>query len=192
LSEQGEITRLLIRCREADTVILDRAWEALYPVLVRISRNILRDLEGSHGDGASLSGTDLLHQAYPRIANRLQTPEMPWSSRAELYAFARRAMLYELLDHRRRRARRDQLNREKIGGQSPGPPPDIEQLLALEQALERLARADPETYRVIDLRFDLDKTTDEIAAITAMSRYKVLARCKLGMAFLRRVLAEQI
>jgi DNA-directed RNA polymerase specialized sigma24 family protein len=185
VSDQDDITRMLARCGQAENHLLERVWEELHPVLTKISHALLRELGGKQPTAVSLSGTDLLHQAYPRIAKRLSKPERPWNNRAEFYAFARRAMLFELLDHRRRGQRRKRRTRAETGPVEAYSAPDLTRFLALEQALAQLRESDLEVHHILKLRFLEDRTIEEIVALTGLSRYKVLNRSRLGLAYLR-------
>ncbi len=116
----------------------------------------------------TLSATALVHEAYLRLVG---PREVAWANRAHFYAAAAEAMRRILVDHARARGRR--------GG--PHVPldacPDLaslvgagsEQILAVDEAVERLTREDPEAAAMVRLRFYAGLCVDDAAAAMGLS-----------------------
>ena len=122
------------------------------------------------GPGHTLSTSALVHEAYLRLVDQTQAQ---WADRAQFYAIAAHVMRRVLVDHaRRRRAGRrggaqprpvslDALDTKDAGGLAIDDRVDV--LLAIDEALERLARLDARQAKVVDCRFFGGLTETETA-----------------------------
>lgn len=150
--EQEEITAALADLCEDAPAGTDRLLPLVYGELRRIAH---RQLAGE-SVGHTLSTTALVHEAYLRLAGQ----RTPWGDRAHFFALAARAMRRILVDY----ARRHSALRRGAGGQPLAL--DVaedagllagrqraEELLALDEALARLAQLDPRLARVVECRF---------------------------------------
>jgi RNA polymerase sigma factor (TIGR02999 family) len=126
----------------------------------------------------------LVHEAYLRLRRSAN-----WSSRdrQHFYALAAQAMRRLIIDYARTRTR------EKRGGRLALYPLEgvdlpvverAESVLALDEALQRLERADPELARLVEWRFFGGLTTEEVADLMAVSERTVKRRWRLARAFL--------
>ena len=143
------------------------AFSALMPIvydhLCGIARQNLNRRGGYRGTAQTLHTTALVHEAYLRLAD---TPNHSWNDRLHFYAVAAKAMRSVLVDHARRRnaVKRD-------GGRLPLPLDetlavfDDHQLdvLALDEAMARLAAIDERKSRTVEMRFFAGMTNAEIA-----------------------------
>jgi RNA polymerase sigma factor (TIGR02999 family) len=155
----AEVTRLLGALRGGDDAALDRLFPLVHDDLRTIAARLLRH----EAPGHTLQPTDLVHEAYLRLAGGPSaTPE----DRAHFLAIAARAMRHLLVDHaRRRRAAK------RGGGASPvritneqvGVDLSFDELLALDDALERLGALDPRLRQVVECRFFGGLTEPETA-----------------------------
>jgi len=163
--EPGQITQLLARARSGDQSAMDELMPLVYEALKRISRRQLRQ----RGAQQTLCTTDLVHEAYMRL-----TPgtEVDWEDRAHFFGVASRAMRQVLMDRARRQAA------EKRGGdRTPITFTDRharlqvrwDELLALDQALDRLNRRSERLARVVELRFFGGLMEREIATLLGVS-----------------------
>src|SRR5262249_9421801 len=145
----GEITRLLIALKSGRR----EAEEALFPIvyneLRRLAQHYMRQERRDH----TLQATALVHEAYLRLVAQNQ---VHWQSRSHFFGFAANVMRRILVDHAR------SLNANKrVGGRSRVPLESVllfseeqsGELLALDEALGRLATWDPRQSRVVELRF---------------------------------------
>lgn len=156
---EGEVARLLGALRAGDGTALDRLFPLVHDDLRTIAARLLRH----EAPGHTLQPTDLVHEAYLRLAGGPSaTPE----DRAHFLAIAARAMRHLLVDHaRRRRAAK------RGGGASPvritneqvGIDLSFDELLALDDALDRLGELDGRLRQVVECRFFGGLTEPETA-----------------------------
>jgi RNA polymerase sigma factor (TIGR02999 family) len=163
---QHAITEALGELRDGVPGALDRLIPLVYQDLSRIARRQLR-LEGP---GHTLSTSALVHEAYLRLVDQTQAH---WTDRAQFYAIAAHVMRRVLVDHaRRRRADRrggaqprrvslDALDTKDAGELTVDDRVDV--LLAIDEALERLATLDARQAKVVDCRFFGGLTETETA-----------------------------
>jgi RNA polymerase sigma factor (TIGR02999 family) len=182
----GDVTRLLIEWKRGDAAALDRVVPLVYAELRRIASRHLRRERPGH----TLQPTALVHEAYLKL---VPTPELEWRDRAHFFAVAARVMRQILVDH----ARAHQA--EKRGGafrrvsidEVAGPAVATQVgLLALEEALGRLADLDPQQGRVVELRYFGGMTIEETAEVMGVSPATVKREWMMARAWLRRELSE--
>jgi RNA polymerase sigma factor (TIGR02999 family) len=161
---QGAITTLLAAAREGNTDALDRLMPMVYTELREIAHRQLRRERSDH----TLSTTALVHEAYLRLMGQ---SNVDWRDRAHFYAIAARVMRRVLVDYARRRSAK------KRGGLPPVTLDDAlavvddqaELVVAVDDALTRLASIDERQSQVVQFRFFGGLTEDEIAAILGVS-----------------------
>ncbi|MEZ4417252.1 MAG: ECF-type sigma factor [Gemmatimonadota bacterium] len=144
-----EITRLVRSWSEGEEGALDRLIEAVYDDLRRIAHHHLRL---SRSDG-TVNTTALVHEAYVRLAG---TGEGVWESRAQFFAFCSKAMRRILIDFARRRRsakRGGGLIRVSLEDDSAVVEAQVTDLLAIEQALQRLEARNARMARIAECRF---------------------------------------
>lgn len=153
---QQEITGILEELRDGVPGAMQRLVPLVYEDLARIARRQLR-LEAR---GHTLSTTELVHEAYVRLADQTR---VRWVDRRHLYAVAAHVMRRVLVDHARkhRAARRgggasvrvplEVLDSVAAVELSAGQRADV--LIAVDQALERLGALDARLARVVECRF---------------------------------------
>jgi RNA polymerase sigma factor (TIGR02999 family) len=141
-----------------DRDVLDRLVDLVYPELRRIAHQRLRMERANH----TLNTTALVHEAYLRLADQ----KTPLGDRGRFLAVASIAMRRILVDHARRRAS------AKRGGPNVHVPLDTSQLpveplldavLAVDDAMQRLARVDERLCLVVECRFFAGFTDEETA-----------------------------
>lgn len=147
---QGDITRLVERWSDGEPGAFDRLIELVYDDLRRIAHH---HLELGRRSG-TIDTTSLVHEAYLKLA---QVDEGTWRGRAQFFAFCSKAMRHILVDYARRR------QAEKRGGARVRVPltedsatveqDDLAELLALDTALDGLARRSPRMARIVECRF---------------------------------------
>jgi RNA polymerase sigma factor (TIGR02999 family) len=185
----GEITTNLALAAAGDAAARDRAWAAVYGELRRLAS---RRLDGE-AQGHTLSTTDLVHEAYLKLAggNGLAV-----GSRQHFLALAARAMRQILVDHARHRARK-----KRGGGQVPltlheardgalNVETDPETLLALDRALSDLSMARERLASVVELRFFGGLDSREIGEILGVTRRTVERDWQRARAYLYQSLFE--
>lgn len=184
--EPGEdITRLLEAASGGD----QEAHETLYR---RLHRE-LRDLAGKHmrdeRGGHTLQPTAVIHEAWLRLfgSNR-DGPQ--YDGRAHFLRSASSAMRHVLIDHARRK-----LATKRGSGDAPlrlgdldieQPAPELSELLAVHEALERLEQIDPDQAEVVQLRYFGGLEIAEIAEVTGVSDRTIKRRWAFARAWLFR------
>lgn len=119
--------------------------------------------------GHTLQSAALVHEAYLRLAEQ---PAVDAESRAHFFAVAARLMRQILVDHARRRraAKRDAGRRVELDASIILPQIRSAEVLALDDALDALARLDETQGRIVELRFFGGLAIEEIAAVLGISR----------------------
>lgn len=185
----GEVTQLLRAAAAGERPAVDRLFELLYGELLRIAAHQRRAVAG----GSTLDTTALVHEAYLKLS---QHQGWSTSDRSHFFALAARAMRQILIDGARRKGAR------KRGGEA-GPPLELdevrlgapeseraaEDLLALDQALQKLAGLDRDLARLVEFRFFAGLTIEEIAEITEVSASTLKRGWRTARAFLHSELA---
>jgi len=153
-------------CVENDESAGQRLFELLYDDLKRVARRRL----GTEHEGHTLGATALVHETYLKFSGAAAGG---WKSRAHFLAIASRAMRQVLVDHARHRTA------EKRGGDqvqvtlgtSIGTEPGscLLDVLALSEALDRLAQYDERLVRVVECRFFGDLSIEETAVALGSS-----------------------
>lgn len=176
------VTTWLHRLRDGDPEALDRLLPLVYDELRAIARSQLRRERPDH----TLGATGLVHEAYLRLSGR---EGLAPADRRQFFAIAAQAMRRVLIDYARTR------KRKKRGGGQPLEPIDehlllsdeaADEVLALDAALERLARANERAARVVEQRFFAGLTLAETADVLGISMKTVQRDWLVARAWLRK------
>lgn len=163
---------------------LDTLVPELYQELRRLAHRQLRGERADH----TLGTTALVHEAYVKLA---RLDRMEWQGRAHFMAEAARAMRRVLVDYaEQRRAAKRGGGRIRVELQDAMAfiEGNTEELLALHDALERLAVERPRHARVVECRFFAGMTIDDVAAALDISPATVKREWQLARAWLNRAL----
>jgi len=184
-AQPPSVTELLNRARAGDAASRDAAYELVYSELKRLAH-----CELAHQRGATLCTTALVHEAYVRLSGADATP----TDRRHLIALGARAMRFVLVDHARRalaQKRDGAVQSLTITGGAAGDDaaPSVTDVLALDQALERLAALDPRLVQVVEWRFFGGLSEPEIAAELGLTERTVQRDWRRARAFLHKELA---
>ena len=156
----SEVTRILNAIHSGDT----KAAEELLPLVYDELRRLAALKMAGESPGHTLQPTALVHEAWLRLAG---SHEQSWQNRAHFFGAAAEAMRRILVDHARRKqslkrgggADHEPLNESAVVLSSP---PD--ELLAIHEALDALAREDPQTAELVKLRYFVGMRMEEAAA----------------------------
>lgn len=182
-----EVTQLLEAWGEGDPAALDRLMPLVYQELRRIAkRNMARERPGH-----TLQTTALVNEVYLRLVD---ASKVSWQDRAHFFAICARTMRRILVDFAR--SRRYQ---KRGGGEQPlsldesldvagGPRSD---LLAVDDALTRLAKHDARKSQVVELRFFGGLSVPETAEALKISPETVMRDWKMAKAWLYRELGGE-
>jgi RNA polymerase sigma-70 factor, ECF subfamily len=177
---RGEVTQLLMDWSNGDREAFDKLAPLVYDELRRIARSKLH----KHGSDALLQPTALLHEAYIRLVNE---KSVKWQNRAHFYKFASSMIRNILIDALRKSAADKRggdknfvsLNADDAVSDAPG----ID-LLALNEALEKLVTLDPRQVAIIEMRFFGGMTNAEIAEALHISDKTVEREWRAAKAWL--------
>ncbi len=159
----------------------------VYDALRRLARSQLRRERADH----TLQSTELVHEAYERLADQSR---VNWRGRTHFFAVAAQVMRRLLVDHARQRARRKRgggLQRITLGGVAAGSDLDLEELLALDRALKKLAALHEREARVVELRYFGGLTTREVASVVGVTERTVRRDWTFARAWLKRELSQE-
>lgn len=164
-----EVSALLARWSAGDKAALDQLTPLIYSELRRIAAYHLRREREDH----TLQPTALVHEAFLKLANQ---PAVNWQSRAHFFAIAARIIRQVLVDYART-GHRD----KRGGGVRPMlldetiniPDRRCLEFVALDDALNGLARLDPQQSQVVELRFFAGLSIEETAEVLHVSRATV-------------------
>lgn len=182
-----EITQLLIRWGRGDQEALGQLMPLVYNEMRRMARGYLSRQVGS----PILQPTVLVHEAYLRLVNQ---EEVEWQGRAQFFGLAAKIMRELLIDHvRRQQAIKHGGGAEQVSLSHAEPMGQLTtfDLLALDEALNRLAALDPQHSRVVELRFFGGLTIQETADTLGISSATVERSWNLARAWLHREMVNR-
>lgn len=177
----SEVTQLLHAIGRGDA----QATEKLLPVVYEELRRLARAQMARERPEHTLQATALVHEAYLRLVGVEQAPH--WSGRGHFFAAAAQAMQRILVDGARRKRRpkhggdRDRVELDDV----PMTDERADQLLALEQALEKLAAEAPQKADLVRLRYFAGFSHQEAAQALGISRATADRHWAYAKAFLR-------
>src|SRR5215813_4392229 len=185
-SSPNEITQQLIAWSKGDAAALDKLIPAVYQELRSMAaRHLSREAAGH-----SLQPTALVHEAYLRLIDQTK---VEWQNRAHFFGVAAQMMRRILIDHAKAK------HRVKRGGTAVKVMLDesvnftherASELLALDDALQSLARMDERKSRIVELRYFGGLTVEETAQVLGISDKTVMRDWNLAKAWLYRELTN--
>ena len=176
---RGEITEMLAQVRNGDEAALGRLIPIVYKELRRLAAHHMKQERPSH----TLQATALVHEAFLRLAGQKQ-PD--WRDRVHFLAVASQVMRNLLVDHARarRRVKRGGGCELQLDEALTLAAFESEEVLALEEALERLSRIDPRQERIVELRYFGGLSVEEVATVLGISARTVKREWQMARAWL--------
>lgn len=179
----NEVTQLLNAASRGDQQAANQLLPLVYEELRRLAAHKL----AHEKPGQTLQPTALVHEAYVRLVDVEQPAD--WDGRGHFFAAAAEAMRRILVDQARRKLS------EKRGGDwkrvelidAPAPKVD-DRLLALDDALTKLAQEDPQAARVVELRQFAGLGHEDVAATLGITVYQARQAWAYARAWLSAVL----
>lgn len=182
----ADVTTLLERWSSGDSNALDQLTPIVYDELRRIARRHLARERKDH----TLQSTALVHEAYMRL---IGGSAGEYQNRQHFFAVAAQVIRRVLVDHARA------VNAAKRGGgmqkillenqpEASSAPENIAEVLALHEALRRLAEFDPQQERIVELRYFAGLSIEETAAVLGVSAATVKRDWVMARAWLAREL----
>jgi RNA polymerase sigma factor (TIGR02999 family) len=183
----GEVTRLLQAWSNGDAAALEQLTPLVYEELRRLAARYM----GRERPGHTLQTSALINEAYMRLVD---ARGVQWQNRAHFFAVSAQVMRRILVDFARARQ-----NLKRGGGTRPvsldetkvAAPERSADLLALSEALERLAVLSPRQSRVVELRYFGGLTEEEMAEVLSISPRTVRNDWGLARAWLYRELTRE-
>jgi len=181
---QPEITQLLMAWSDGDATAFERLMPIVYQELRQIAGHFMRRQRPGH----TLQTTALVNEAYLKL---IDSSRVNWQSRTHFYAISAQLMRRILVDAARRK------NSQKRGGEQLRvtlddhveiPVESHSELVALDEALTRLAELNPRHSRIVELRYFGGLTEEQIAETLKISARTVRRDWQLARAWLFREL----
>ena len=185
----SEITRILSAIEQGDPHAADQLLPLVYDELRKLAAQKL----AQEKPGQTLEATALVHEAYLRLVDVEQAQH--WNGRGHFFAAAAEAMRRILVEKARRKRRQRHgggLQKQPLDENEPGiaSPVDAIDLLALNEALDRLESASPRRARLVKLRYFAGFTLPEVAEMLGISRSTAEADWTYAKAWLKRELGK--
>jgi len=179
------ITQLLIDWGNGDQEALERLMPLVYGEMRKLAGNYLRRERPGH----TLQPTALVNEAYLKLIDQRNAK---WQNRAQFFGVAAQLMRRILVDHARQRqaAKRGGSDQQRLSITSAErliQQPEVD-LLALHEALEELAKLDPQQERIVELRFFGGLSIEETAEVLGIGHATVERDWRIARAWLRRKL----
>jgi RNA polymerase sigma factor (TIGR02999 family) len=179
----GDVTELLLASQSGSQDAMDRLVPLVYDELKVLAAAYLRSERPDH----SLQTTGLVHEAYMKLVNAQRTN---WESRAHFFGIAAQAMRRILVDHARRRRARGGGGHVSLDDHLPGVEASDADVLAVDEALERLALLDARQARIVELRYFAGLTIEQTAETVGISPATVKREWTSAKAWLMRELGQ--
>jgi RNA polymerase sigma factor (TIGR02999 family) len=181
------ITSLLVRWAAGDPGACDLLTASVYGEMRKIADGYLRHERSSH----TLQPTALVNETWMRLAKQAS---LSFENRKQFFGLAAQIMRRVLVDYARAaRAGKRGAGKQVLAldGLEIGTSCDLDEFLALDQAIERLAAIYPRPARVIELRYFGGLNLDEIAELMAASPATICREQKMAEAWLGRAMGAQ-
>ncbi len=182
----SEVTQLLNAIGRGDA----HASEHLLPLIYQELRCLAARMLAQEPAGQTLEATALVHEAYVRLVDAEAEPQ--WNHRGHFFAAAAEAMRRILVEKARRKQRvkhggelhRVEMDEERLVCAVPA-----DQMLAVDEALERFAQEEPEKAQLVKLRFFAGLSIEEAAEALGISRTTATRYWTYARAWLRVAIA---
>ena len=182
---RDEVTRILSAINAGDRSAVDALMPLVYRELRAMARRFLRREHPDH----TFQPTELVNEAYLRLVDQKR---VQWQGKSHFFVASAHAMRRILVDHARAKLRKKRGERPQrveltenlqISAEREG------DVLALDEALEKLEKLDPRQAGIVELRFYGGLTVAEVAETMDLSRRTVEREWTMIRAWLRRELS---
>ncbi|MFC1573253.1 sigma-70 family RNA polymerase sigma factor [Candidatus Eisenbacteria bacterium] len=182
----SEVTRILSALEQGDP----RAADELLPLVYQELRRLAAQKLAREKPGQTLQATALVHEAYLRLVG---TEEREWSNRGHFFGAGAEAMRRILIEAARRKKslkrggdrRRVELDDATLAIEGPS-----DDLLVLNQALDKFVEVDPEAAELVKLRYFGGLTLEQIAQIRGVTRRTIVNHWAYARAWLHREMTK--
>lgn len=185
-SHDADVTQLLADLAHGDQKAADKLMPVVYEELKRLARSYMRRERPDH----TLQTTALVHEAYLKLVRQ---EDVRWQGRSHFFGIAAQLMRRVLIDHARGNLRKKrggaavvlQLDEAMLFS-----PEHSEELVRLDEALDRLAKLDPRQSRIVELRFFGGMSVEETAEYLGISPKTVKRDWSVAKAWLHAEVRE--
>jgi RNA polymerase sigma-70 factor (ECF subfamily) len=183
----SEISRLLADWTNGDQAALDKLMPLVYDELRRIAHHYMSRERPDH----TLQTTALVNEAYLRLVDQKHAR---WQNRAQFFGIAARLMRRILVDHARTHAQAKhgggalKVSLDEVAILSPARAADV---MALDDALKKLAENDPRKCQIVELRYFGGMTVEETAELLKISPITVKRDWLVAKAWLHREISNE-
>jgi len=180
-------TRIVNALAAGDHHAADELMPLVYDEFRQLAGEYLRQETRAH----TLQPTALVHEAYMRLIDQTR---VNWQGRTHFFAVGAQAMRRILVDHARGKARDKRgggWHRMALDEQLMVSRHSDADVLAVDEAIDKLAKLDPRQARIVELRFFGGLTVEEVAELLGVSKRTVENEWKIIRAWMRRELAEE-
>ncbi len=184
----NDLSLLLTAAEQGDT----HAAEQLLPLVYAELRRLASQKLAQERSPQTLDATGLVHEAYLRLvpAGPRSPQEQRWDGRGHFFAAAAEAMRRILVENARRRARlKHGGGWQRVDLSDPAADKDADELMALDEALTRLASEDREAARVVELHHFAGLRHELVAETLGISVYQARQKWSYARAWLRDALS---
>ena len=181
------VTQLLVNWRNGDETALDQLMPIIYDELHRLAKRYMSRERRNH----TLQTTALVNEAYLRLMGQGQAE---WQNRAHFFGVAAQVMRHVLVDHARSRQyakRGGEANRVTLDDNLAISHEDQIEVLALDEALNRLAALDERKSRIVELRYFGGLSVEETAEVLGFSVITIKREWLKAKAWLYRELSQR-
>lgn len=183
----GQITKMLLELTDGNREVVDQILPHIYSELRKLAGSYLRRERSDH----TLQPTALVHEAYMKLIDQRQ---VKWQNRAHFFGIAAQVMRRILMDHARKHSA------EKRGSGENAVSLEDEfivvsksrsaDLIALDDALEELAKLDPQKAQIVELRYFGGLSIEETAEVMDVSVPTINRHWRTAKAFLHSQVAN--
>lgn len=185
MQPEGDITLLMAAARAGNRSSEQRLLELVYSELHRLAAGYLRAERKDH----TLQPSALVNEVYLRLFGK---GDLSWENRAHFYTTAARTMRRILIDYSRRRLaekRPNSMQRAELGEGDLFTDSQVESMLIVDEALQRLRALDPRQAEVVELRFFGGLSVQETASVLNISEKTVKRDWSIARAWLEAEMA---
>jgi RNA polymerase sigma factor (TIGR02999 family) len=182
----SEVTQLLQAWNNGDNAALEKLAPIVFAELKRMARHQMANERPDH----TLESGALVNEAYLRL---IHWPNAQWKNRAHFFAMCARMMRQILVDHARARQyqKRDAGHKVSLEDAVIVSNSKNAELVALDDALKRLAEIDPRKSHMVELRFFGGLSVEETAEVLKVSRLTVIRDWNFARVWLRSELSRK-
>ena len=184
MSKRTDVTSILKHASEGDESAVNRLLPLVYDELRALAESYLQ----RERPDLTLQATALVHEAYVRL---IKQEDVEWQNRAHFFAVAAQAIRRILVDHARgheRVKRGGDRQRVRLDEDLAAPGDRDLDLLAIDEALERLAQLHPRQAQIVELRFFAGLSIEETAEVMHLSPASIKREWTAARAWLFREL----